>query len=124
MAAQTAESWFGTPEFATLYGAANRAVISSDDVGRRRISFYNVERCLGLFRKLRFAGPVRLSDDVLRNLMAKHNAEFVSIPFVSHESLDKGDSDCLTQKAIRQGEDFIVDLPATMVSYVDLPPRN
>lgn len=50
--------------------------------------------------------------------MAKHNAEFVSIPFVSHESLDKGDSDCLTQKAIRQGEDFIVDLPATMVSYV------
>ena len=117
VAVQTAESWFGSPEFATLYGAANRAVISSDDVGRRRISFYNVERCLGLFRKLRFAGPVRLSDDVLRNLMAKHNAEFVSIPFVSHDNLDK-DNSHLDQKAIRQGEDFIVNLPATMVNYV------
>jgi hypothetical protein len=117
IAVQTAESWFTTLEFATLYGTADRAIISSDDMGVRRVSFYSVERCLWLFRKLRFVGPMRLSDDVLRNLMAKHNAEFVSIPFLSHDALAKDDSH-LERRFVRQGEDFIINLPGTMVDYM------
>jgi hypothetical protein len=116
-----AQSWFQSSQFATLYAAATHALVTPSSSGQLIAAFYKMDDYLGMFRKIQFVGPVRLTDKTLRNIMSRHNAQLVNIPLLGHDFLDQGTYDTIRQCKGRlqlQAEDTIIQLPATIEEYI------